>query len=115
MKLNTNAKKVIEEVPYGTYVWVMNDGTYLVDEEYRHLSIFCMKGDLRAIAALSNEARNLGFGDGHVEWLSGTRKVSDDEYEEQMARQNAGMVADPYDYGALREDINNQIARSRND
>lgn len=111
MSLNTTGKQIVEEVPYGTYVWRMNDGTYLVDEEYRHLSIFCIKGDQKAIKALSDEARNLGFPDGYAEWKSGVRKITDEEYEEQEARQKLGLVADPYDWGAIRD----QIQASRND
>lgn len=111
MSFNTTGKKIIEEVPYGTYVWVMNDGTYLVDEEYRHLSVFCMKGDQKAIQALTNEARSLGFPNGKPEWKSGARKITDEEYEEQEARQRMGLVADPLDYGA----ISDEIRRSRND
>lgn len=111
MSLNTTGKKIVEEVPYGTYVWRMNDGTYLVDDQYRHLSIFCMKNDRKAIQALTNEARNLGFPDGAPEWKSGARKITDDEYEEQEARQRLGLVADPLDFGAIKD----EIEASRND
>jgi len=111
MSFETKGKRIVEEVPYGTYVWRMNDGTYLVDEEYRHLSIFCIKGDQKAIQALTNEARNLGFPDGYAEWKSGARKITDDEFEEQEARQRLGLVADPLDFGAIQD----SIRASRND
>lgn len=111
MSLTGKNKRIVEEVPYGTYVWRMNDGTYLVDEEYRHLSVFCVKGNQKAIDALTREARNLGFPDGAPEWKPGHRKVTDEEYEEQEARQASGLVADPYDFGALMDQIN----ASRND
>jgi len=111
MNFDSKGKRVIEEVPYGTYVWRMRDGTYLVDEEYRHLSIFCIKGDLRAIKALKDEAANLGFADGYPEWNSGARKVSDEEYEEQGERQRSGLVADPLDFGAMTD----HIKATRND
>jgi len=109
MKLTPNSKKIVEEVPYGTYVWRMNDGTYLVDEEYRHLSVFCIKGNQKAIDALTREARNLGFGDGAPEWKPGTRKISDEEYAEQEARERLGLVPDPLDWGAIKDQ-----ARGRN-
>lgn len=111
MSFETKGKHVIEEVPYGTYIWRMNDGTYLVDDEYRHLSIFCMKNDQRAINALAQEARSLGFPNGTAEWKTGTRKITDDEFEEQEARQRMGLVADPLDYGAIAD----SIKASRND
>lgn len=111
MSFNTTGKQVIEEVPYGVYVWRMSDGSYLVDEEYRHLSIFCIKNDQKAIQALTDEARNLGFPDGSPEWRTGARKITDDEAEEQEARQRLGLVADPYDWGAMRD----HIEASRND
>ena len=111
MELRTNRKSVVDEAPYGTYIWRMNDGTYLVDEEYRHLSVFCMRGDQKAIAALTREAKSLGFPNGSPEWVAGARQVSDEEYEEQEARQKMGLVADPLDFGAIQDQIN----ASRND
>ena len=109
--MRTTGKRLVEEVPYGTYVWRMNDGTYLVDENFRHLSIFCMKNDQRAIAALAREAKSLGFPDGKPEWKPGARKISDEDYEEQEARERMGLVADPLDFGAIQD----QIRASRND
>ena len=111
MSFETKGMSIVEEVPYGTYVWKMNDGTYLVDEQYRHLSIFCIRGDQRAIEALTREARNLGFPEGAPEWKTGARKITDDEYEEQEARQRMGLVADPLDFGAIQD----SIKASRND
>lgn len=111
MALTGKGKRIVEEVPYGTYVWRMNDGTYLVDDEYRHLSVFCMKNDPKAIAALTREAKNLGFPDGYPEWKPGARKISDEEFEEQEARERMGLVPDPLDFGAIQDQIN----ASRND
>jgi hypothetical protein len=93
----------VEEVPWGMYVWETPDGEVLGDGDGNVMNVFCMKGDKRAIEAIKDAARHYGFPDGKVKWLSGHRPVTDEEYAEQEMRQRLGLVPDPLDYAAIRD------------
>ena len=103
MNLRTTNKEIVEEVPYGMYVWECADGEILGDGDGNIMNVFCMKGDSAAIKALTQAARHYGFPDGRPVWWSGKRRVTDDQLEEQIARAKAGLVADPLDYGAIKD------------
>jgi len=105
MSFNTTNKQIIEEVPYGMYVWECPDGEVLGDDEGNVMNVFCMKGDRRAIDAITQAARHYGFPEGKVVWWSGKRPVTDEELQEQQTREKLGMVPDPMDYGALRDEM----------
>ena len=105
MKLTTTGKSLVEEASYGTYVWQCADGTFLVDDELRHLSIFAMKGDREKMKALADAARHYGFAEGQPVFWAGNRKVTDDEFEEQVMRERLGLVPDPLDYGAIQDEM----------
>lgn len=105
MEFKTNNRQVVEEVPYGMYVWECADGEVLGDGDGNIMNVFCMKGDLRAIQALTNEARNLGFPDGRPVWWTGKRRVTDEELQEQETREKLGLIADPMDYGAIKDEM----------
>ena len=104
MKLKTTNKQFIEEQPWGLYVWRCPDGEVLGDDEGNVMNVFCMKGDRRAIAALTDAARHYGFTEGGPEFWSGKRRISDEELEEQRLREKMGLVPDPLDIGALRDE-----------
>lgn len=107
MKLTTTNKQVVEEVPWGTYVFKLKTGEYLGDGEERLLCIFAFKGDSSRIQQLVDAVRKLGYGpnDGNIEYWSGQRPISDEEFEEQMNRQKLGLVPDPLDYGAIMDEM----------
>lgn len=105
MELNTTRKTQVEEVPYGMYVWETPDGEVLGDDDGNIMNVFCMKGDQKAIKAITDAARHFGFPEGKPVWWSGKRPISDEEYEEQVARHAAGLVADPLDYGAIKDEM----------
>lgn len=104
MKLTTTNKQLVEEVSYGMYVWQLPDGTVLADNDDNVMNVFCMKGDRRAQAALADAARHYGFAEGEPLWWSGKRRVTDEELEEQRMREKFGLVPDPLDIGALRDE-----------
>jgi hypothetical protein len=60
-----------------------------------------MKGDESRIALLRNEARWLGFPDGQPLFYANVRKVSDEEYSEQLDRMQQGYIPSETDLGAL--------------
>lgn len=86
---------------YGIYVWQLRSGKVLTDDNGNALSIDSMKGDESRIALLRNEARWLGFPDGQALFYANVRKVSDEEYSEQLDRMQQGYIPSETDLGAL--------------
>jgi len=86
---------------YGIYVWQLRSGKVLTDDHGNALSIDSMKGDESRVALLRNEARWLGFPDGQPLFYANVRKVSDEEYSEQIDRMAQGYIPSETDLGAL--------------
>lgn len=108
MKLTTTNRELIEEVPFGTYVFRCADGSYMGDGEGRLMCILGMKGDREKVKKLYEAAKHYNKEEaemGEVEFWSGQRPVSDEEYDEQLARQDSGLIADPLDVGAYMDAI----------
>lgn len=101
--MKTTRKQVIEETNLGVYVWAMPDGRPVGDDEGHFLNIPSVKGDQTKIELLRSAARHYGVEEGRPVFLPGRRRVTDEEFEEQKARQAAGLVPDPYDVAALKE------------
>jgi hypothetical protein len=105
MKLNTTRKQIIEEVPYGVYVWEMPDGRWIGDDDGNFLNIAAMKGDRKRLQILKDTVRSYGVTEGKPFYLSGHRQVTDEEYENQKRRLAFGLVPDEYDIPALAEEV----------
>lgn len=103
--LKRTGAEVIEEAPYGMYVWQNPNGEVFGDDDGNVMNVFCRKGDLRAINALVEAARYWGAGEGRPVWWSGKRRISDEELEMQEARERLGLVPDPLDFGAIRDEM----------
>jgi hypothetical protein len=86
---------------YGIYVWQLRSGKMFTDGEGNALSIDSMKGDESRIALLRNEASWLGQPDGQAVFFANVRKVSDEEYSEQIDRMAQGYIPSETDLGAL--------------
>ncbi len=86
---------------YGIYVWQLRSGKMFTDDEGNALSIDSMKGDESRIALLRNEAAWLGQPDGQAVFFANVRKVSDEEYSEQLDRMQQGYIPSETDLGAL--------------
>lgn len=99
----TTNRQEVEEVPYGMYVWENPDGEVFGDDDGNVMNVFCMKGDRAAMKALSDAARYYGAGEGKPVWWSGKRPITDEELAEQEMRQQLGLVADPLDIAAIRD------------
>jgi hypothetical protein len=82
---------------FGVCVWVMPDGNPLSDGD----GILCAEGfvgDKEIEKSVAEAARYwTGSTEGRVEWVHGARKVSDSERDDQVARLNSGLIADPYE------------------
>jgi len=101
----TTNREAVEEVPYGMYVWETPDGEVLGDGDGNVMNVFCMKGDLRAIKALSDAARSYGFSEGRPVWWTGKRPIDDEELSIQETRAKLGLVPDPLDIPAVVADM----------
>jgi hypothetical protein len=95
----------ISETNLGVYVWKLPDDTFVADEDANVMSISAFRGDLKAISALRKAANYYGFSEGEPVFLEGHRKISDEELQEQLYRMNQGLVPDPYDIGAYKEEM----------
>ncbi|ASR76478.1 hypothetical protein SEA_SAMISTI12_46 [Streptomyces phage Samisti12] len=104
--------QTVEEAAYGVYVWEMPNGQWVGDDEGNFLSIAAMKGDLKRLNELTEAARHYGIMVGKPLFLSGHRKVDDEEFEYQKQRQAFGLIPDENDIPAL---VSEQIYKERND
>jgi len=95
--------KLVEEEEHGLYIWVTDDGRRVADEEGNTMNIPARRGDLDKIRQLREAARYYGVPGGKPVFLSNKRRVTEDEYEYQMERLRAGLVADPLDFRAMEE------------
>lgn len=80
------------------------DGRPVGDDQGNLLSISAIKGDLKKIKLLQDAAAYHGVHEGSAVFLSGRRKVTDEEYEEQKLRMAWGLLPDEYDVAALAEE-----------
>lgn len=96
--------KVIEELPFGVYVWEMPNGQWVGDGEGNFLNIPAMKNDPKRIERLRQTVRGYGIEEGKPVFLAGHRQVTDEEYEEQRQRLKWGLIPDELDLPAFIED-----------
>jgi len=113
MKLTTTNRQEVDEYSWGVYVWeIEEDGLkkVLADDDGNFMLIFSTKGDREKIKKLADAARHYGFPEGRPVFWSGKRPITDEEYQEQLMREKLGLVPDPLDVGALRDEAraNNQ-------
>jgi hypothetical protein len=86
---------------YGIYVWQLPSGKIFVDDHGNALSIDSMKDDESRITLLRNEAAWNGQPHGRPLFFPNVRKVSDEEYSEQLDRMSQGYIPSETDLGAF--------------
>lgn len=96
---------VVEETRLGVYVWEMPDGRWVGDDEGNYLSVTSFKGDQARIDAITQAVRSYGINEGKAKFLSGQRKITDEEYEEQKQRLAWGLTPDPLDIGEYKDSL----------
>lgn len=104
MGFSNVGKQLVEEVPYGMYVWVTDiDGDEWVvqDDDANVMNVFAIKGDRRAIDAITQAARYYGFPQGKAVFWSGRRRIDDEELDYQQQRERFGLEPDPLNVPAL--------------
>lgn len=84
---------------YGIYVWRTPDGV-VANEAGDIMNIPAHKGDLSAMIKIRNAAIHYGFPVGEAEFRPGIRRVSDEEYSEQLDRMTQGLIPSETDIGA---------------
>ena len=107
MKNNKTPKmkvSVVEESPFGLYVWLTEDGAIVADDSGNYLNIEAMKGDERKIELLKNAAKEYGVEGGKPTFLSGYRRITDEEYTYQKQRMDWGLIPDELDIAAFKEE-----------
>jgi hypothetical protein len=88
---------VVPESAYGVCVWEFPDGTCFGNDDGL-LSMEGLIGDKRVEAKMQRAAEYwLGDNDGKPKWVSGARKVSRSEWEDQNERFLDGKIPDPVD------------------
>lgn len=98
----------IQETNLGLYAWEV-DGKLIGDDEGHFLTVPSVQGDVKKISALRNVAYSFlkDIGEeprGRAVFLPGRRQVTDEEYEEQVQRAKWGLVPDPLDVPAMKEE-----------
>lgn len=83
----------------------MPNGSYIADQDKNFLSIASEFGDVRRIAELRAAVKSFGIDVGEPQFFPGHRKVSDEQYEEQLARASSGLVPDSEDVGFYADEL----------
>ncbi len=104
---NTKKPRIrrVQETQYGVYVWKMPDGSIVQDADRNIMSIQARENDIIALNKLRAAADFYGVSNGEPLFLPGHRKVTQTEWEEQRARQNAGLLPDIYDPGVAKDEV----------
>lgn len=101
----TNSNIIDDNIGLGIYVWEMPDGRWIGDDDGNFLSVTARKGDRVRMDALAREVRSFGIYEGRPLFLSGRRKIDDEEFEHQKQRLEWGLVPDPLDMGIHKEEM----------
>lgn len=109
MKMKLTNKQIVEDprVRHGVWIWVMPNGSVVMDEDRNVLNTVGYKGDVTAAFTLAQAVREYGITEGRPFFIEGSRPISDEEYERQKFRMKLGLTPDPDDYGAILDDLEN--------
>lgn len=113
MKNKKMKVSIVEESPFGLYVWFTEDGKIVADEDGNYLNIPAMKGDEKKIEILRLAAKDFGIEGGKAQFFSGYRRITDEEYEYQKQRLEWGLIPDELDLPAFQEEANNMEKRKQ--
>lgn len=97
--------KIAEDGVYGLYLWRYDNGKFFGNGQGDFLSIPARKNDLKAMAEIAKAAKHYGATDGGPVFIPNARQISQSEQEDQMDRLMSGYTPDPYDVGALKDEL----------
>lgn len=86
---------------FGTYVWMKPNGKPFMDADKNVLSIEGMKDDKNKIKELADAAKYWGQPEGRAVFYPNMKKISEEEYSEQVDRMNQGLIPSMNDLGAV--------------
>lgn len=98
-------QQVVEETNLGIYVWEMPDGRWIGDDDGNFLSITSKKGNKQRMKLLADAVSGYGIYEGQPKFLSGRRKIDDEEFEYQQQRLKWGLTPDPLDIGVYKDSL----------
>lgn len=98
-------RQFIDEYNWGVYIWKTPDNKVIKNENGDFLQIMSKRGDKAQIEKLRQAAKACGVDGGEAVFWSGHRPISEEEYQEQVARLTVGLVPDKLDYFAAKEDL----------
>jgi hypothetical protein len=101
----TNYQINDEETTLGIYVWEMPDGRWVGDDDGNFLSITSKKNNKSKIDALATVVQSYGITEGRPKFLSGRRKIDDEEFDYQNQRLKWGLTPDPLDIGVYKDEM----------
>jgi hypothetical protein len=85
----------VKETDFGTYYWVDANNRPVVNTEGQNLCVQSYRHDKTKLEALKRTAAHYGIEGGRAIFQEGARPVSDDEYNQQQQRLEAGLEPDP--------------------
>lgn len=89
-------------------VWQCADGEFAGDDDGNFMHVFLNDDDparySMAEKALKTAARSFGFGEGKAVYWQGKRPIDDEQLQYQMERAAQGLVPDPLDIAAIRDE-----------
>jgi hypothetical protein len=87
----------------GIYVWKTPDGKVVTDGNGNTMNIPARRGDITAISKITKAAAYYGFPEGQAVFRAGQRRITDEEYSEQLDRMKEGYIPSETDLGAWYE------------
>lgn len=94
---------IVHDRQTGNLIWQMPDGSFVQDAEGNFLCLAARRDDSRKREIMTEYVRkHFGITTGRAFWVP-NRQVTDEEYQEQLARAYWGLTPDPMD--DLIEDV----------
>lgn len=97
---NSKLTVIQKQRDYGIYVWRLPNGDTVSDGNGNIMNIPARQHDLEAMAKITKAAAYYGFPEGRPEFQPGVRRVTDEEYSEQLNRLKEGYIPSETDIGA---------------
>jgi hypothetical protein len=88
---------------HGLYVWQTPEGKIVTDGDGNTMNIPARRGDIEAISKITKAAAYYGFPEGKAVFRAGQRRVTEEEYSEQLDRMKEGYIPSETDLGAWYE------------
>jgi hypothetical protein len=92
-------KRIMEtdETRFGVCLWRFDDGSYLMDDQLNHFSAQGVPYDPLVEQKMRRAVLQMGIENGAPFWLPGLRKITEGEWEDQMASLLDGEIPDAVD------------------